>query len=85
MKALPALAIFFALATAAAATPSPFEPKLPVQITDDSALYLGPSGATLEADYFGIPRPTIGAMRVFPCRLRLQPVVQDSRFAQICD
>jgi hypothetical protein len=85
MKALLALAMLAALATVAVATPSPYKQKPVEPASDDSALYLGLAGAALESDYFGMPRPSLGAMRVFPCRVRLRPIAGEPRFAQVCD
>jgi hypothetical protein len=85
MKALLALAVLAALATIATANPSPFEPSAATTAADDDALYLGPVGAMLESDYFRAPEPPAGASRVFPCRVRLQPIGRTPRFAQACD
>jgi hypothetical protein len=85
MKVLLAVAMLAALATSAAAMPSPFEPKAAVSAVDDDALYLGPVGAMLESDYFRAPEPPAGAGRIFPCRVRLHVFGRPPRFAQACD
>jgi hypothetical protein len=85
-RSLLILSLLCALATTATAMPSPLEPKKPgLAMVDEDALYLGPVGAMLESDYFGVPRPPIGAARIFPCRLRLQAEDRDHIVAQICD
>ena len=88
MKVLLAVAMLAALATSAAAMPSPFEPKAAARLlrrVDDDALYLGPVGAMLESDYFRAPEPPAGAGRIFPCRVRLHVFGRPPRFAQACD
>jgi hypothetical protein len=86
MKFLIGLAMLVAIETMAVAKPSPFELRASTQNHgDQQLLYLGPAGAMLEADYFGLPRPLAGSPRVFPCSLRLQPIAQGSRFARVCD
>jgi hypothetical protein len=86
MKLVLVSAMLAALATGAAATPSPYDlnPDGPA-VADENAFYLGPVGAMLESDYFGLPQPTAGAGRVFPCRIRLHPIGNQPRFAQVCD
>jgi hypothetical protein len=85
-RALLTAALLCALTTAASAIPSPLVPTKPgLFMVDDDALYLGPAGAMLESNYFGVPRPPIGAARIFPCRLRPQPDDHDRYFLQVCD
>jgi len=76
--------IILAFATSAMATPSPYPgpPLLPG--SDDTAIYLGPSGAMLEADYFNTPRPRYGAARIFPCQLHLR-AERAQQIVQSCD
>lgn len=75
-----------ALVSSAAAKPSPFEVKgaLPPTV-DDNVLYLGPVGAVLESDYFGLPQSLTGAGRIFPCRVKLHVIDRGPRFVQACD
>jgi hypothetical protein len=86
MKVFLVSATLAALATGAGAAPSPYDlkPDGPA-VADENALYLGPVGAMLESNYFGVPQPTAGTGRVFPCRIRLHPIGNPPRFAQVCD
>ncbi len=52
---------------------------------DASTIDLGPASTMLEADYFSIRRPQMGAARIFPCRLRLHATRDRLRLAQSCD
>ena len=70
MKVLLVIATMIVCATSATANPSPY-PAPPPTFTSTDAIYLGPSGILLEADYFGVPRPRYGAARIFPCQSRL--------------
>ena len=85
MKLPLAIALLIALCAGAKAAPSPLAaPRLP-SVTADSAIYLGPTGAILEADYFRTPQPRYGASRVFPCRLHLRFAESTRRIVQSCD
>lgn len=86
MKILLAPALLIALMSGASAKPSPYDVKgTPPPNAEDNLLYLGPAGAMLESDYFGPPQSTIGASRIFPCRLKLHVIDRSARFAQACD
>ena len=58
--------IFLALATGAVATPSPYPGPPLVPGSDDTAIYLGPSGVMLEADYFNYAAPASRGETNFP-------------------
>ena len=80
-----AIALLIAICAGAKATPSPLPAPPPPPLAADSATYLGPSGALLEADYFRAPRPRYGASRIFPCRLRLHTAEDTHQIVQACD
>jgi hypothetical protein len=69
----------------AVATPSPYKTGRAAPAANDSAIYLGPAGALLEADYFRAPQPRYGARRLFPCRLRLHIVAGMRGVEQSCE
>jgi hypothetical protein len=69
------------LTGSALAMPSPYGTGRPAPAINDSAIYLGPAGALLEADYFHAPQPRYGARRLFPCRPRLHIVAGTRRRA----
>ena len=79
-----AIATLIAICAGAKAAPSPLTPR-PASIAADSAIYLGPTGAMLEADYFRAPRPRYGESRIFPCRAHLRIAVVTRRIVQSCD
>ena len=62
------VAPLLALCAGAKAAPSPLAAPPLASLAADSAIYLGPSGAMLEADYFHAPKPRYGVSRIFPCR-----------------
>jgi hypothetical protein len=76
--------IFLVLATGAMATPSPYPGPRLAPGNDDTAIYLGPSGAMLEADYFNMPRPRSGPTRIFPCQMHLR-AERAQQIVQSCD
>jgi len=76
--------MLIALGAGAAAKPSPYAPPPLRPAHSEDALYLGPAGAMLEADYFRAPPPQFGARRVFPCQFHLH-VERASRLVQSCD
>jgi hypothetical protein len=80
-----AIALLVALCAGAQAAPSRLTAPRLSSIAADSAIYLGPSGAMLEADYFRAPRPRYGASRIFPCRLHLRIAESTRRIVQSCD
>ena len=77
--------ILIALCAGAKAAPSPLAAPRAASIAADSAIYLGPTGAMLEADYFRAPQPRYGESRIFPCRLHLRIAVSTRRIVQSCD
>ena len=85
MKCLLALTGLLVFASAAMAVPSPYSAPRLSQPADESALYLGPVGALVEADYFRVPEPTYGTTRIFPCRLRLHIAERDHHVVQSCE
>ena len=85
MRGLLALAVLAALSASAAAKVVPLDPRPPGPAPDESAFSLGPTGSTLESDYFRAPQPPAGARRIFPCRVRLPAFGREPRFAQACD
>lgn len=85
MKLSLAIAILTALCAGAKAAPSPLAAPLLASIAADSAIYLGPTGVMLEADYFRAPQPRYGANRIFPCRMHLRIAEPTRRIAQFCD
>ena len=79
------LGLLIACGAEAGATLAQAEPERPARHNvEDDALYLGPIGVMLEADYFRVPRQA-GGGRVFPCRFRLQTEAQSTRFTQSCE
>jgi hypothetical protein len=70
MKVLLVIAALIACVTSAAANLSPY-PSPPLAFPSTDAIYLGPTGTLLEADYFDAPSPRYGAARIFPCQPRL--------------
>jgi len=83
MKVLLLIATMIGCATSAVANPSPY-PSPPLTFPSTDAIYLGPSGTLLEADYFGVPPARYGAARIFSCQPRLH--ADSSRaVAQSCD
>ena len=88
MKLPLAIALLIALCAGAKAAPSPLAAPRLASIAADSAIYLGPSGAMLEADYFRAPTPhngDYGASRIFPCRVHLRVAESNRRIVQSCD
>jgi hypothetical protein len=85
MRGLLALAVLAALNASAAAKVVPLDPRPPGPAPEESAFSLGPTGSTLESDYFRAPQPPAGARRIFPCRVRLPAFGREPRFAQACD
>ena len=84
MRSLLTISMLIAFTGGAFATPSPYAtPRTPA--ASDSAIYLGPAGAMLEADYFHAPQPRYGARRVFPCQLRLHAVERVHSVVQFCE
>ena len=77
--------VLLALCAGAKAAPSPLPAPQLASVVADSATYLGPNGAMLEADYFRAPQPRYGASRLFPCRLHLRIAESTRRVAQSCD
>jgi hypothetical protein len=65
--------------------PSPYQAARPAPAINDSAIYLGPAGTLLEADYFHAPQPRYGARRLFPCRPRLHLVARTHGVEQSCE
>ena len=88
MKALLTYALFFALAMAAQGAaqgkPAPFELRALALSANDTTIDSGPSGASLESNYFRAPQPPVAAGRVFPCRLQLR-MFDTMRLAQNCN
>jgi hypothetical protein len=85
MRMLLTLAGLIVLSGSASALPSPYAISRPSTAINDSAIYLGPAGALLEADYFHAPQPRYGAGRLFPCQLRLHTIEYTRRVGQSCD
>lgn len=85
MKLPVAVALLIVLCAGAKAAPSPLPVPRPASMTADSALYLGPTGVLLEADYFRPPLPRHGVSRIFPCRLHLRIAQSTRRIVQACD
>ena len=85
MRALLMLGGLIAFAGNALAIPSPYATGRPSPAVTESAIYLGPAGALLEADYFHAPQPRYGARRLFPCRPRLHIFVATHGFEQSCE
>jgi hypothetical protein len=83
MQALLALAVLLAFAAAVQAKPAPLDPQPISLATTDAAIATGPSGTTLESDYFHAPQLPYAAGRVFPCRLQLR-VFDKTRMARSC-
>lgn len=77
--------ILLLAAGTAFAKPSPVQTLAAAPKLDDGAIYLGPAGALLESDYFGVPQPRQGLSRVFPCRLHLRVIFSKTRLAQFCE
>ncbi len=85
MKLPLAAALLIALCAGAKSAPSPLATPRLASVATDSALYLGPTGAMLEADYFRAPQPHYGASRLFPCQLHLRVAGSTRRIVQSCD
>jgi hypothetical protein len=85
MKLSLAIALSIALCAGAKAAPSPLPAPRPASVATDSAIYLGPTGAMLEADYFRAPQPRDGISRIFPCRIHLRVAESTRRIVQSCD
>jgi hypothetical protein len=80
-----AIALLVAFCAGARAMPSP-SPAPPIaSLAADSAIYRGPSGAMLEADYFRAPKPRYGVSHIFPCHLHLRIAESTRRIVQSCD
>ena len=84
MKALVTIAMLLALGAAAQTKPAPFELRPVAFSSDDTTVDIGPSGATLESNYFSAPQQPLAAGRIFPCRLQLR-VFDKTRLAQSCN
>jgi hypothetical protein len=84
MKALITFAMLLALGATAQAKFAPLDRQMAALSADDSTINSGPSGATLESDYFTAPQPSYAAGRIFPCRLQLR-VFEKTRLAQTCN
>ena len=85
MRWLLAIALSIALCAGAKAAPSPLAAPRLTSIATDSEIYLGPTDAMLEADYFRAPQPRYGVSRIFPCRLHLRIAESTRRVVQSCD
>ena len=85
MKFPVAMALSIALCAGAKAAPSPLAAPRLASVAANSAIYLGPAGAMLEAVYFRAPQPRYGASRLFPCRLHLRTAESARRIVQSCD
>jgi hypothetical protein len=89
MRALRILAVLIAGLTVfagdAAAMPSPYRAGRSAPSINDSAIYLGPAGALLEADYFRAAHPRYGARRLLPCGSRLHLAAPPQDVERSCD
>ena len=89
MKALLAFVTILALgalllAGAANATFAPLDLRPAALSSIDTTIDSGPSGASLESNYFRAPPQPYAAGRLFPCRVQLR-VFDKTRLAQVCN
>jgi hypothetical protein len=82
MKGLTALALLFALGTAAAAKPTPVDQARPAIALSDVDIEIGPSGPAREREYFQAPQAQFNAGG-FVCRVSLI-VFDKTRLASSC-
>jgi hypothetical protein len=89
MKSLITFAMILALGAlvlgaAVQAKPAPLDLRVVALSAEDTAIDSGPSGASLESDYFRAPQMPYSLGRLFPCRLQLR-VFDKARLAQSCN
>jgi hypothetical protein len=84
MKAAIALAVLLALGATAQANLAPLERPMASISADNTINGSGPSGSTLESDYFRAPPTPYAANRIFQCRMKLY-VFEKTRIAQSCN
>jgi len=75
---------FLAVTASAQGMPAPIEPQAISISLDDTTINTGPSGASLESNYFHTPQQPYAAGRLFPCRLQLR-VFDKTLLAQSCN
>jgi len=83
MRALFIFVMILGLCATAQAKPAPLNLRPVALSVDDNVIDTGPSGASLESNYFNAPQQPYAAGRVFPCRLQLR-VFEKIRIAQSC-
>jgi len=84
MKILITFAVLLAIGVTAQAKPAPFELRPVAFSVEDTVIDSGPSGGSLESDYFRAPQQPLAAGRIFPCRMQLR-VFDKTRLAQSCN
>jgi hypothetical protein len=83
-KVVLGVALLLTLSVAAHANYAPVETPRPTAPPDDSAMFVGPAGAMLEANYFRAPPPQQRSSHSNVCRVQLR-LFDKTQLAQSCD